>query len=342
MHGVVISVSVEGRTVAIVRSPDGAVTFGVSGERFGVGLTDFYPYGRCVGDRLVVAGCVPSGAARVTVIDDAGEEYEAEIEHGLWLAIAGRSGYTEPLVRFHDGDGALLAVVPEGSRVAVEDADECCPVCDAVAWVQITTDETGIVNCEACGFGVGGIGIQAPGRQECGASARRGARRAQRAVETQLRDVVAQVGWPVYVADGRTAALSKTREDAGRVIAVEIRHATGRGELICVSAPDVDPRRPIQSLSSRLERFATHQDAHRGRSHAAILIGIADIARGIRRQAARAQPREQRFDIEGVAEPFEYLAIDRMWGAQREHDGIEIVLLARDVDPASVRLRAGP
>ena len=107
-----------------------------------------------------------------------------------------------------------------------------------------------------------------------------------------------------------------------------------------MSAPVAGRRRPAQSIGAGLERFAARQTTHRGRSHAAILIGVADIARGIRRQAARVRAQQRPFDFEGVAEPFEYLAIDGKWGARRDHDGIEVVLLASDVDPAAITLRA--
>ena len=104
-------------------------------------------------------GSVGAGVAGVTVIDDAGDQYTATVGDEVWVAVAGEAGFKKPLVRFTDAAGELVAVLPDGPRTPVEDADLPCPVCGAVAWVEVEVLEHGErrarVLCECCGLEVG-------------------------------------------------------------------------------------------------------------------------------------------------------------------------------------------
>src|SRR3954468_586640 len=152
-YEVVLGVSLGDHSVGVVRMPEGRLLFpGRTDGRGGVVLEGFEPEGTAVDGRTVVAGRRPPGVARVVVIDDRGDEYEATVGDEVWVAVAGEAGFAEPLARFEDAEGALVALpLPDGMRTPVTDADAACPVCGAVAWVEIGVG----VHCERCGLRVG-------------------------------------------------------------------------------------------------------------------------------------------------------------------------------------------
>ena len=157
MDETVLGVPVGDRTVGIVRAPGGDLVFsGRVGSRGGVVLTDLRPQAKDVDGRTVVAGRLPPGAATAVVIDDRGDEHAATARRGVWVAVAGDAAFSEPLVRFLDPDGSIVAPpLPAGPRRRVADTDELCPVCGAVAWVELGSDpDASEVRCEACGFAV--------------------------------------------------------------------------------------------------------------------------------------------------------------------------------------------
>src|SRR3954447_24948639 len=150
---VVLGVPLGDRTVGVVRTHAGHLLFpGRVDSGGGVVLEGWTPQGTTVDDRTVVAGRRLPGVARVMVIDDAGEEHEAVVGEEVWVAVAGEAGFAEPLARFEDAAGALVALpLPDGDRRAVTDAEVPCPICGSLAWIEIGTR----VHCARCGLQVG-------------------------------------------------------------------------------------------------------------------------------------------------------------------------------------------
>ena len=102
--------------------------------------------------RTVVAGRRLPGVERVVVIDDRGDEHEAVLAEGAWVAVAGDAGYAEPLARYEDATGALVPFpLPDGERTRVEDAEAPCPICGSTDWLEIGEG----VFCERCGLQAG-------------------------------------------------------------------------------------------------------------------------------------------------------------------------------------------
>ena len=135
------------------------------------------PHGTTVDGTTVVSGRLPPGAAHAVVIDDAGDEYHATVRDGVWQAVCGEPGFSEPLVRYTDSAGALVPVpLPPGERQVVADAIDPCPVCGEVAWVELEG-----VCCERCGLQVGGLDGSRLLRRStrCRRRRRRGRRRAR-------------------------------------------------------------------------------------------------------------------------------------------------------------------
>ena len=117
MYESVLGVPVGESMAGVVRKPDGALLFGGTVDaRGGVVLTDFRPHDSVVDGRTVVAGRLPVGVTAVTVVDDAGDEYAATLGEGVWVAVAGEAGFSEPLVRFSDAAGAFRSCSAMPSR----------------------------------------------------------------------------------------------------------------------------------------------------------------------------------------------------------------------------------
>ena len=153
-YKVVIEAPLGKARVGVVRGDDGWLMFpGLVGDEGGVVLEDFLPHGER--GRRPDGRCRPcrlQGVARVVVIDDRGDEYEATLGDEAWVAVAGEAGSREPLARCEDAAGALVPrPIPDGPRTCVPDVDAVCPICAASAWVEV--DEG--VYCERCGLQVG-------------------------------------------------------------------------------------------------------------------------------------------------------------------------------------------
>ncbi|MDA0179313.1 hypothetical protein OJ997_03305 [Solirubrobacter phytolaccae] len=291
-----------------------------------------------------MTGQVPPGAVRVVVIDDAGDEHEATVDGDVWRVVADQAGFAETLVRFLGADGALIAPLPEGPRAVVRDAGEPCPVCDDEAWVQIAVDpRTGMVACARCGFVVGGGGLHPKDDHEAPIGLetprkRRRPRSSTRGLDEALAEVLARFSWPIYTPVGRTAVLRRV-SDGGEFGSVELRCEDGETIPLTVSTERLDgPRRWPQPLATELVWRKVEPDSDLVLSHPAMLIRFMGQRRAMRRRVSGVEPTQRTFTLDGVDEAFEFLAVDDVWVARHERDGIEVVLVGNGIDPATVAL----
>ncbi len=332
MSDFVLQVELGGRTVGVERRGE-ALVFGDAP------LERFTPSSRTIGGRTVVAGCLPPGAERVVVIDDRGDEFDATAGDGVYLAVAGEAGFSEPLVRFTDASGALIALpLPDGPRTRVQDAPEPCPVCAAVAWAMVAST----VLCERCGHvaghaydGSGGtIMIQEGGG---GDEVARSAFDAREYLRRQ-KEALAAVPFPVYAVPGRAASAAGRYGGTGEVrVAHDPPVEDDRDSRLSVATGvrgEARLQEPRDALVSLLEEDFDDRD----RSLSGALVGLTHRERSARRRVARAEPVARALVIDGQPEPFEFVGIGDAWVATRDHGDVQVMVSARAIDPADVAL----
>lgn len=346
MHETLLSVEIGDHAAVVLRTPDGTPALGERGTGIAIGLKDDGATSVVVGGRLVVAGLVPGRAASITVIDAVGDEYEATIHGAFWLVVAGDVAHDEGLVRYRDAQGAIVSVLPAGETFPVPDADEPCPVCGAVAWTQVAIEAGALIGCERCGFVVGGTAA-APVQGPFGTARRRAPRRRRRTPDEDLAPTLARAAFPVYGPVDHAVWVSRVSADGedprgGPITQLEVLAERDAG-VLSVSSAAIDPqvRRPPldrSPLVSHLTRFTAEHEAPEPRSIPARLIRSRHQHREQRRLAMRSHEEPRSFTVDGEPVAFSFAALPGSWGARREHDGVEIVLMGRGVDPEDVAL----
>ena len=237
----------------------------------------------------------------------------------------------------------------------MRDAPEACPVCAAVAWVRIG----GAVLCERCGHAAGVVREVAGGVQmrlggieddvedsvgisisvaefEAGTRSlrvRRGGVRAQAGGGALLG-----CGFPSYAAPGLAESAAGRYDGTGEVV---VHHDPpddfDDAELLVSTIPRGEQRiqEPRLMLASMLDDDFHDDD---DRSPGGALVAFAHREREAGRSAARAEPAERDFVIDGRAEPFVFLGARDAWVATREHGDVSVMVSARGVAPGDVTL----
>lgn len=284
--------------------------------------------------RFAITPVAPEGATRAVVIDDRGDEHVAAITEGAYSIDVGDAGFSEPLVRFEDANGALVPVpLPEGARVRVEDAREPCPVCEACAWVQIGTG----VRCERCGFDAGELWATMaksvavpPGEPIVLAAGEESP--SERRERERKEALAAALTFPIYAVPDRGAYLSSYDEAAMYVL---ITHDAGEElDVTTGTHPEVARADLREQLSYRLET-PFDEDAQ---SPAARQLSFAHGERLLRRRVAHVPVATREFLVDGVPVPFAFLAVDDAWVARAELAGATVTIAAREYPPEQVAL----
>jgi len=374
---VLVSLERDGETVAVVRGRDGRESLSgsidrVEGPRLGrnrparLGLT---------GDRAAVGGRLPSGAVSAEVVDDAGKRHVAVVANGTYLAVLDEASHGQGYpVCCRDEDGVPVApTLPcDWTRIAVSDTEEPCPACGAVAWEVVRPGDvahgargsaddgmepTPMVLCRTCGHeeSVGAwapmtpITFQRDGSGDQGA-AERAIRTRVRARRARNRELLAEVGFPIYAAEGYPAMLAGhaggSSEGDPRVRIEQVTVAQGASTpggaaLRVETALNGDCKlseraRATNELASRL-RIET--PPWRERSEASRALALHAALRERRRLARRAQEHEQLLRVEGRPQPFTFLRTGERWVAVRRMQQVTITVSGNGVDPDSVALR---
>ncbi|MDA0172923.1 YwqG family protein [Solirubrobacter taibaiensis] len=297
--------------------------------------------------RFVVSGSKPSEATRVVIIDDRGDEWEATIAGDAWSVTAGETPFAEALVRFEDAGGAVVAQpLPDGERVAVDEADVPCPVCGAAAWVAIGER----VHCERCGLRVGaGLFFMHLYVEEDGEDVEIEFEDDEDEDEDEPEDgdweahwrreqeqAVASAAFPVYGVPGDEPEVGGVGSGSEGVDTVTLSYGHGEAHLHVESRRE-EPWGMGDRLRSALADLLREHE-HVARSDAAERVWSTHAERLARRRAAHAERETRTFTVNGAPEPFAFAAVDDRWVALREHLGVVITLRARGVDPGSVAL----
>ena len=301
-----------------------------------------------------LSGRVPPGTAHAVVIDDRGEEHAATVADGVWTA---RVDASTPLVRFTDEDGAIVAAaLPAGERRVIADAAEACPVCGAVAWVQIAD----AVLCERCGHGVGyaeetanGSSMQlgmsggidlvlSVGSEDDADEVDAGFVFDAHEFLRQQHAALEAAEFPVYAATGCASSAHSFPGVAGEIL---VEHDplepdggddSGLRELTVSTAPSgaTRLRSPREALWAMLDVDAPDDR----RSIAAKLVAFDAMERATRREVAFTEPVERSLVIDGRPETFAFLVVRNAWVATRRHGSVDILVAAAGLDPAEVEL----
>jgi uncharacterized protein DUF1963 len=297
------------------------------------------------------------------VIDDRGQEHAASVLDGVWAV---RVEASTTVVRFTDVNGAIVAEpLPEGERRIVGDAVEACPVCDALAWVQIAD----AVMCERCGYGLGrvqetshgssmslgmggGIAFRVAGPddevEESGGGFAFDAGEYLRRQQAAL----AAVDFPVYAASGCAASAHGRYDGAGEILVAhdlsddsdddngypdEEEDRDDGFKLLTVSTVPVGEARtqqPREALASMPHVGAPYDS----RSAAARLVAFGARERALRREVALAVPVERELVIDGSPQTFTFLSAGKAWVGTRRHGPVDILVAASGLAPEDVEL----
>lgn len=257
-----------------------------------------------MGGRTVVRGRLPEGAVLAIVIDDRGDEHSVSASDGPTYAV--ELDVMEPLVRFEDASGTLVALPLPADQAPVPDAPEPCPICAAVAWVVTETH----VRCGQCGFALGQLWSAAAEYGSVGVSISI----ASPALEPLIVDAEqrTQPAFPVYGIVGHRPQANSPAEHARSVQVTHDVHAAPTVHSACELPPHHTDLRAL--LAEMLETDEFYDD----RSEAGQMIGLAHDAREARRRALRAPEQEREFRVNGVPVPFKFLAADRLWLASAD------------------------
>jgi hypothetical protein len=284
-----------------------------------------------------VKGVAPPGTIRVSVTDDRGVEHEATLEGDTWSV-----GFDSviALVRCTDAGGELIPrPLPEGLHDRVEDAPEACPVCNAVAWLQIGD----WVACVRCGHRAG-IAIE----REHGVYFRVGefedadepeglSLDFDERWEQQLAEHLAAIDHPVYAVPGHLVSVGpETKTEMFAQHEYDGSYGDDTSELWVVTAPLGASR--SESPRDDLTSFVEPSGDWHYRSLGGQLVGYAHGHRQARRLATRAEVLTRDLAIDGQPQPFELIAVGDAWVATREHNDVHIKVSAVHVDPDAITL----
>lgn len=138
----------------------------------------------------------------------------------------------------------------------------------------------------------------------------------------------------MYQPAGTTARVTKQMGQGVELQSIELIDSADTVTVIS-SLPSPSP---FDSLRKRLTGAGRPGSDDRVYSLPASLIRDATDRRAAGRLALAATTRERTFPIDGKPIAFEFLDTGAGWGARCEHNGVEILVAAHRVDPATVAL----
>ncbi|WP_170179243.1 DUF1963 domain-containing protein [Solirubrobacter pauli] len=289
------------------------------------------------------------------MIDDRGHEHDAEvfpdaasvgIDHvivldgGLttegwkwWTLTSDEPVFSEPLVRFTDGAGDLVAG-PLGSRIGtpIEDATEACPVCGAVAWVAIDYH----VGCKRCGY-VPGHAVHFA-RDTPGDGALDIDDDDDGDVDEEDEDLAAlkAARFTIYAAAGQTPESFDHSRRGHEVVTARVMYTSNESLLFVETRTAGAAEFPAAAHLAGFSLWDGRDDT--GLSDGAIQVRHADRVRRARRRALSVDSAMREIPIDGRAAAFTFSALDDAWVATRRHGRLTLAVVGYKVDPATVTL----
>jgi hypothetical protein len=367
----------------VVRLDDGSilVTNDASGGGSGSYLREddrFHPVKSWVNeDHCVVGGLLPHRAVSAEVVDDRGSRVGATVSQGAYAAVLDQpnDGY-QPIVCFRDTAGDLVRRPwpNDYPSALVTDAEEPCPACGAIDYVEYTPFEewrggrgrpegtivpNPVVSCRVCGHDEPeGTFLRSKsfhdGEDEATGAARLAVTRA-----TQLNRMwhsaartLRQTRFPIYAVDGSFAQLGGSGSSNEETTEITIKHYnTAPADpfagapprlLVTTKRDDFHARRPLSEAREALESWvlADAPEPWPDASHAALTLWLRARDRKRRAVVLDAARSEQPIIIDGS--PTTALMLETpggQWVAVTRHAGLTIIVAAHDVEPTSLRLQ---
>ena len=343
-YKVVIEVPLGKARVGVVRGDDGWLKMfpGLVGDEGGVVLEDFLPHGERVDGRTVVAGRVPEGVARVVVIDDRGDEYEATLGDEAWVAVAGEAGSPSSWRGCEDAAGVLVPrPIPDGPRIRCPGVDAVCPIC---ARVGVGRGRRGRVLRALRPAGRGGTWPSSASTpsdyedlvvedvddddedDEWEAEERR-----------ERQQIVAALTFPLYGMPSHAWEIGGYGGNPDKGINhVDLQHGDTERSLAdhVQEARAGGPRRTACGRRFGASSPTPGYDFDRSDAADPCAQHGRHSGRATPGRAGRELETAPRSLIDGAPEPFTFLGLDDVWVAHREHFGVTVKLASRRLLPA--------
>ena len=312
----------------------------------------------------MIGGLLPGLAVSAEVIDDIGERHAAAAANGAYVAVLDQpmTGKTCPVCcRDEHGSPVAPALPASWPRTPVLDAEERCPACGAVAWDEVhptrrvarqswneerAKEPTPIVVCRACGheesvgawFAMKSQGEMDPEELE------RMRRTAEDTRRRRRRAVLAEVGFPIYAAEGLSTSITGHgggSSGPGTPIRVEEVTITQPAEAI-----GEQPRLRVETAEGNKGGISEYAFARRWlelslleeirppkqeirppkvqRSQAARALAWRSVDRDRRKLAARAERRERPLLLDGGPQSFAFLSLGERRVAVHKSAGLTV------------------
>jgi hypothetical protein len=328
------------------------------------------------GDRSLVAGLTPPGAVRAEVVDDRGQRVEATVCDGVFAAALDQPNDGHgPVVCFRDQAGLPIRrpLPADYPSTPVEDAQEPCPACGAVAYDEYVPTESWrggsggpggsvipnpVVVCRMCGHEEAQGTFYAASASDDGEDeAQRAARLARARADARVQQwyshalTLRAVTFPLYAAEGWPAVIGGGGSSGDELTSLTISH---------YDAPDADPfegDRPRLEITTSTEGADPGDELHDARwaldswvhnagalrwpplSTSAVTLWLRARDREVRAAVLDAARSESLISIDGTPEPFLVLTTSAgRWVAVRRHHDLTITIAGHGIDPATVTL----
>jgi hypothetical protein len=320
------------------------------------GIDDLQPSRAGLGDRTLVGGRLPDGAAVAEVVTAAGERVVATVGGGAWIALLDEplAVGDDPPVRFADAAGATVRreLPAAWPREPADDVDAACPACAGRAWEVVTALDgsrgwtsgapSRLVVCRACGHeecmgAVLQVADHAELPEQLRPEEREEAERLTREHERESRRLVlAELRVPVLapVGDG-PLELRGWGGGAGRGTE---RLTVRRGDVEVQTADEPERFEGDEAvLREALAQLLVCVAPGEG-SAAAFVMGLRTAARSAAGEAARAERGDLALRVDGHGQRFALLRAGDAWVALLRRAGLRVTVSARAVEPADVAL----
>jgi hypothetical protein len=278
-----------------------------------------------------------------------------------------------------DASGLFVApeLPADWLRVRVTDANEPCPACGQTTGDEVTAPDdsrgmrsgramdrgpmkppsddhyagmepTPFVVCCACGHeeSIGVMRFASTSDQDLAENQRR-FREARREMRARQRESLATVDFPIFADQGWPAVMSGSGGCDGIVDRVTVQHGTPAdqpGPTLQIKTAQNDCHHASEYAHARAEferwLHSKGSDLPTDRSDAGLTIAWRQLDRQRRRLAATATRSDVLLRVDGDLEPFCCIRSDDDWVAVRHRTSQTLTIAAKQVDPASLDLRA--
>jgi hypothetical protein len=324
--------------------------------------------------RMLVGGLLPPGAVSAEGVEATGVRKSAGVGDGVYAVIFEDGEPGEHALGYRDAIGQFVhrPLPAEYPHEPVTDAEEPCVVCGEIQYEQHFVDEDWragrgmkgtdsfqahpLIVCRVCGHqehvsSISRFGrTEDPDEDEAEREARLARVHAERMVQRWYADKMTLngVAFAVYAAEGWPARISGSSWQENETTSVKIAHADPLPDTVTIAKPRIEIETSVEAHHSdeltiardefgRLAETDGHRELGNDLSDAAVTLWFR-AARRRRVSGAYAAPVGQtEIMIDGAAERFVMVgSADAGWVAVRRHHDVTIMVVGREIDPASL------